>query len=53
MGRQAGRLLRGTDFFDPSVLGVPNDGRRLLDENHAGHLLPAGALVVNGQAQQR
>lgn len=45
-GRQAGDLLRGTDFFYPTVLGLAGDGRELLDENDAGGLLPEGAVVV-------
>jgi hypothetical protein len=46
MGRQAGELLRGTDFFYPSALGLPKDGRELLADNDASHLLPRDALVV-------
>ncbi|WP_147455056.1 SMI1/KNR4 family protein [Saccharothrix australiensis] len=45
-GRQAGDLLRGTDFFYPTVLGLADDGRELLDENDAADLLPEGAVVV-------
>jgi hypothetical protein len=46
MGRQAGELLRGTDFFYASILGLPKDGRELLADNDASHLLPRDALVV-------
>lgn len=46
MGRQAGDLLRGTDFFYPGILGLDVDGRELLVENDAAGLLPAGALVI-------
>lgn len=46
MGRQAGDLLRGTDFFYPAVLGLDGDGKDLLAENDASHLMPAGALVI-------
>jgi hypothetical protein len=45
-GRQAGDLLRGTDFFYPFVLGLADDRRELLDENDAGNLLPEGAVIV-------
>jgi hypothetical protein len=46
MGRRAGDLLRGTDFFYPDILGLDQDGKDLLQENDASQLLPAGALVI-------
>lgn len=46
MGRQAGELLVGTDFFFPRILGLADDARGLLTENNAGHLLPPGAVIV-------
>lgn len=46
MGRGAGELLRGTDFFYPGIRGLDDDGRELLEENDAAHLLPEGAIVV-------
>jgi hypothetical protein len=46
MGRQAGDLLRGTDFFYPGILGLDGCGKELLEENDAVHLLPAGAIVI-------
>jgi hypothetical protein len=46
MGRQAGDLLRGTDFFYPGILGLDRAGRELLEENRASHLLPPDALVI-------
>jgi hypothetical protein len=46
MGRQAGDLLVGTDFFYPGILGLDASARELLQENGASHLLPAGAIVI-------
>ncbi|SDE01148.1 SMI1/KNR4 family protein [Actinokineospora iranica] len=46
MGRSAGELLRGTDFFYPSILGLPTDGRELLVENDATGLLGDGSTII-------
>jgi hypothetical protein len=46
MGRQAGELLVGTDFFYPRILGLETDGRQLLLENSAFHLFPADAIII-------
>jgi len=46
MGRQAGELLRGTDFFYPSILGLDQAGKELLEENRTSHLFPPGAIVI-------
>jgi hypothetical protein len=46
MGRQAGDFLKGTDFFYPTVLGLGQDGRELLEENHALGLLVLGSVII-------
>lgn len=46
MGRGAGRLLRGTDFFYPHIFDLDESGRGLLEENDALHLLAEGSIVV-------
>jgi hypothetical protein len=46
MGRRAGDLLRGTDFYYPGILGLANAGRELLRDNDALHLLPEGSVIL-------
>src|SRR5688572_12766779 len=46
MGRQAGKLLVGTDFFYPQILELGQDGRELLAENDAEDLMAPDCLVI-------
>lgn len=46
MGKRAGELLRGTDFFYPHILELDADGRELLADNDALHLLAEGSLII-------
>jgi hypothetical protein len=46
MGREAGTLLRGTDFFYPAILEVGKWGQEIVDENEVGHLFVPGSLVL-------
>lgn len=46
MGRRAGELLRGTDFFYPAILGLSADGREFLEENGVAHLLAPGSIII-------
>ncbi|MCA1195765.1 hypothetical protein [Saccharopolyspora sp. 6V] len=46
MGRRAGELLRGSDFFYPSVVELDGEMRELLEECNASHLAPAGSIYI-------
>jgi hypothetical protein len=46
MGRRAGELLRGTDFFYPGVVEFARDMREMIVENAAGHLVRPGSVFV-------
>ncbi|MDQ3785685.1 MAG: hypothetical protein M3422_00390 [Actinomycetota bacterium] len=46
MGRQAGDLLRGTDFFYPVILEVGEWGQEVFDENNMDHVYAPGSLVL-------
>jgi hypothetical protein len=46
MGREAGDLLRGTDFFYPTITEVGNWGQEILAENKVEHLFAPGSLVL-------
>jgi hypothetical protein len=46
MGREAGDLLRGTDFFYPVILEVGEWGQEVFDDNDMGHLFVPGSLVL-------
>lgn len=46
MGRRAGDLLRGTDFFYPSIVRLADEMRELLDECDATHLIKPGSILL-------
>ncbi|MFE3785941.1 SMI1/KNR4 family protein [Amycolatopsis sp. NPDC059090] len=46
MGRGAGGLLRGSDFFYPAILGLSADGRDFLEENGTASLMAPGSIVI-------
>ena len=46
MGREAGDLLRGTDFFYPTILEVGKWGREVLEENNVEHLFLPDSLIL-------
>ncbi|MEU6642423.1 hypothetical protein ABZ863_07715 [Saccharomonospora sp. NPDC046836] len=46
MGKQSGRLLRGTDIFYPHNFRLDDDGRELLAENDVLHLLSGGSIII-------
>src|SRR5262245_23536290 len=45
MGRSAGLLLRGTDAFYPSIIGLKDDAKNLMEAEGFGGLLPRDAFV--------
>ncbi|GAB3447147.1 SMI1/KNR4 family protein [Actinophytocola sediminis] len=46
MGREAGELLRGTDFFYPAILNVGEWGQEIVDENGIERLVAPGSLTL-------
>jgi len=46
MGRQAGTLLPGTDFFFPSIVELMDEARELLVLNNGNPLMRPGSLII-------
>jgi len=47
MGRQSGRFFRGTDFLYPSIVGLTDDAREMLEDADPSLLLPHDAVVFS------
>ncbi|TDD36896.1 hypothetical protein E1288_41240 [Saccharopolyspora elongata] len=46
MGRRAGHLLHGTDFFYPSIVELADEMRELLEECGVTHLVQPGSVLL-------
>jgi hypothetical protein len=46
MGRRAGDLLRGTDFFYPAIVELADEMRELVVENNCTHLVKPDSTLI-------